>query len=97
MLRELNQAYAVLSNPDLRRAYDLAHGLGMKVVAEGVDSDLNLSKVADLGCDVAQGFVIASPRHGDDFMQWLDNYGSKSLELEGVDTPGDRGSEQHYG
>jgi EAL domain-containing protein (putative c-di-GMP-specific phosphodiesterase class I) len=81
----------------VKAIFDLAHGLGMKVVAEGVDSDQNLSKVADLGCDVAQGFVIARPMHGDDFMQWLDNYGSKSLELEGVDTPGGRGSEQHYG
>lgn len=66
----------------VKAVFDLAHGLGMKVVAEGVDSDLNLRKVAELGCDVAQGFVIARPMNGNDFFEWLGNYESASLEIE---------------
>jgi diguanylate cyclase len=39
----------------------LAHSLGMKVTAEGVESETVLAALAALGCDKAQGFHVARP------------------------------------
>jgi EAL domain-containing protein (putative c-di-GMP-specific phosphodiesterase class I) len=41
----------------------LAHSLGMRVVAEGVETEAQLKKLRELGCDGAQGFAIARPQH----------------------------------
>ena len=40
---------------------ELAHNLGMSVVAEGVQSAATLQRLASLGCDLAQGFIISEP------------------------------------
>ena len=45
----------------LRSTIDLAHGLGMKVTAEGVETDACYSVLAAMGCDIAQGYLIAKP------------------------------------
>ena len=39
----------------------LAHSLGRKVVAEGVEHQNVLDALIDMGCDVAQGYVIGRP------------------------------------
>ena len=39
----------------------LAHALGMRVVAEGVDSAEAVAAIAELECDMAQGFFIGRP------------------------------------
>ncbi|MDB5919803.1 MAG: diguanylate cyclase [Massilia sp.] len=39
----------------------MAHKLGLKVVAEGVETTLQRALLADAGCDFAQGFVFAHP------------------------------------
>jgi diguanylate cyclase (GGDEF)-like protein len=40
---------------------DLGHALGLSVVAEGVETDNQLARVRDLGCDGAQGFLFSQP------------------------------------
>ncbi len=39
----------------------LAHSLGMKAIAEGVESSYQLTHLRDLGCDAAQGYLFAKP------------------------------------
>ena len=39
----------------------MAHKLGLKVVAEGVETNLQRALLADAGCDYAQGYVFAHP------------------------------------
>lgn len=39
----------------------LGHGLGMKVVAEGVEEQEQLDELKQLGCDYAQGYIISRP------------------------------------
>ncbi len=40
---------------------NLAHGFGMKVIAEGVETDDQLSKLKSMDCEYVQGFLIAKP------------------------------------
>jgi len=39
----------------------LAHALGLLAVAEGIESDGQLTSLRELGCDLAQGFLFARP------------------------------------
>ncbi len=41
---------------------DMAHGLGLKVVAEGVETEAELSHLADRGCDYVQGYLFGKPQ-----------------------------------
>ncbi len=49
----------------------LAHQLGLSVVAEGVENDVTFQRLADLGCDVAQGYLMSIPLRADDLTAWL--------------------------
>ncbi len=51
----------------------LGHKLGMEVVAEGVENQAIMDHVKTLGCDVAQGFLIAKPMPAEEGLQWAQN------------------------
>lgn len=51
----------------------LGHGLGMRVVAEGVEEQQQLEELRLLGCDFAQGFIISKPVPAAVFTQLLEN------------------------
>ncbi|MDT7928622.1 putative bifunctional diguanylate cyclase/phosphodiesterase, partial [Tepidimonas sp.] len=54
----------------VRSTIDLAHNLGLSVVAEGVENAAILVALRDLGCDEAQGYHIARPMPVDDWAAW---------------------------
>ena len=49
----------------------LAHDLGLRLVAEGVEDATMGIALARLGCDVAQGYAIARPMPLDALLDWL--------------------------
>lgn len=66
----------MLANADsaaiVRATIVLAHDLGLKVVAEGVEDQAMWDRLAALGCDVAQGYHISKPLPAEQFKAWLD-------------------------
>ena len=54
----------------VRSTIDLAHNLGLTVVAEGVETAAILERLRLLACDEAQGYHIARPLPVDDFLAW---------------------------
>jgi len=57
----------------VRSTIDLAHNMGRKVIAEGVESPEIWNALDKMGCDMAQGSYISMPKSSDDFSQWLQN------------------------
>lgn len=55
----------------VRSTIDLAHSLGLKVTAEGVETEAGLALLSSMGCDVAQGFLIARPAPLDALLTFL--------------------------
>lgn len=71
MTREENDAVIV------RSTIDLAHNMGLKVVAEGVQDAATLKMLEEWGCDVAQGFFFSPPLSAGELMAWLQDAGVK--------------------
>ena len=55
----------------VRSTIDLAHDLGLLVVAEGIEDQATWDALAALGCDLAQGYFIARPMPADALRIWL--------------------------
>jgi EAL domain-containing protein (putative c-di-GMP-specific phosphodiesterase class I)/GGDEF domain-containing protein len=56
----------------VRSTVDLAHGLGMKVTAEGVETPTALALLSSMGCDLIQGYFIARPMPLNDLLMFMD-------------------------
>ena len=54
----------------VRSVIDLARNLGLRTVAEGVEDEQTWSTLAGLGCDKAQGYVLARPMTAQEFTRW---------------------------
>ena len=55
----------------VRGAIELAHGLGMKATAKGVETSEAFALLAGMGCDFAQGFLIERPMPLPDLLSFL--------------------------
>lgn len=55
----------------IRGIVALARSLGMKTVAEGVESQRQLAELKDDGCDVIQGYLISRPLESDAFVKFM--------------------------
>jgi len=40
---------------------DMAHALGMRTVAEGIETEVQLQRLVELGCERGQGYHLAPP------------------------------------
>jgi EAL domain-containing protein (putative c-di-GMP-specific phosphodiesterase class I) len=55
----------------VRAVVDLGHNLGLQVVAEGVEDQSTIERLATLGCDQVQGFHFTRPLPPVEFARWL--------------------------
>jgi diguanylate cyclase (GGDEF)-like protein len=84
----------------VRSVIELAHGLGRKVVAEGVDDAATLATLAELGCERAQGYYFARPlpeRRLFEFLEAPSNVAPWNNAPWNAETPAEAGVSQESG
>jgi len=55
----------------VRSTIELAHNMGLHVVAEGIEDEFSLNWLADHGCELAQGYFISRPKPAGELTSWL--------------------------
>ena len=74
----------MLENPShaaiVRAIIDLGHNLGLRVVAEGIETRDVFRALHDAGCDVAQGYLLSRPMPAGDLPRFLAAVADISLE-----------------
>ncbi|MGH2843088.1 MAG: putative bifunctional diguanylate cyclase/phosphodiesterase [Solirubrobacteraceae bacterium] len=58
----------------VRSTVELGHALGLAVVAEGVENLETLKRLAEIGCDRAQGHYLSKPAAAEHFVAWISSY-----------------------
>jgi diguanylate cyclase (GGDEF)-like protein len=76
----------------VRSIIDLASALGLRVVAEGVESQEAWDRLAIYGCDAAQGWHLTKALPGDELTDWLKRFEAKNEQLRKI-APQQRGDE----
>lgn len=67
-----NESDAVI----VKATIDLAHNLGMRVVAEGVETQEVKNRLEELNCDIVQGYLYSKPLTSQDFPPWFSSWQS---------------------
>ncbi len=57
-------------NHIVKSTIDLVHNLGIKVLAEGVETEEIAKSLIEMGCDMAQGYYFAKPMKTTEVMEW---------------------------
>ena len=55
----------------VRSTIELGHNLGLKVVAEGVESQDSWDRLKNMGCDSAQGYFMSRPIPAEELLGWI--------------------------
>jgi len=55
----------------VRSTIDLAHHMGLVVVAEGVEDEATVERLRGLGCDMVQGYLLSRPVAATDLVAWM--------------------------
>ena len=64
----------------VRTTIEMAHSLGLHVVAEGVEDRTSWNLLAQYGCDVAQGYFLGRPMSSAEFLAWLDRFAKEGID-----------------
>lgn len=83
-VRAIDEQHGIVTNSRalLRAIINLAHSLGLAVIAEGVETDRQRAALLSMGCDVLQGYLIAHPVPADEVWPTI-------MRLQGRHTPTD--------
>ncbi len=58
----------------INAAISMGHGLGLKVIAEGIETEDQLSHLIQLGCDIGQGYLFSKPVTGEEIFELLSKH-----------------------
>ena len=70
----LNMEHDVDNAKIVKSTIDLGHNLGLRVVAEGLETLPAWQLLRQMGCDQGQGYFISKPMPGDKFIAWLEQW-----------------------
>jgi EAL domain-containing protein (putative c-di-GMP-specific phosphodiesterase class I) len=62
----------------MKTMVDMAHNLDIKVIAEGVETELVIEKLKNMKCDYVQGYYYAKPMTIEDAIQWYKDWENRS-------------------
>jgi EAL domain-containing protein (putative c-di-GMP-specific phosphodiesterase class I) len=65
----------------LKHTIAMAHELGMRVVAEGVETPRDWHLIKQVGCDIAQGYLLSMPLPPDALARWLGDWNDKVSQI----------------
>lgn len=65
----------------VRSTIDLGHNMGLRVVAEGIESEVAWHLLAGLGCDHGQGYFMSKPMPADQLVAWLGKWQAPQIAL----------------
>ena len=74
---KIDKSFVIEMNQDpndeviVRSTIDLAHNMGLAVTAEGVENEITLNKLIDMGCTMVQGYYLCVPCSAAELTQWL--------------------------
>ena len=68
----------------MRAITELARGLGISIIAEGAETEAELTSLLSIGCDQVQGYSIAFPMPDDQAREWLAMRGAEEAATEGA-------------
>ena len=71
----------------VRSTIELAHSLGLRLVAEGVEDDETLAALVRSGCDISQGYHHSRPLPPDQLTAWLVRHREQLADRAGTDGP----------
>ncbi len=81
----------------VRCTVDLAHSLGLLVVAEGVEDDETWERLRDLGCDAVQGWLVAAAMPPQETTAWLRARGERGWHRNEVTESADADADEPSG
>ncbi|MDO8753681.1 MAG: EAL domain-containing protein, partial [Anaerolineales bacterium] len=58
----------------VRSTIDLGHNMGLRVVAEGIESDVAWRQLVKFGCDQGQGYFISKPMPAEQLVGWIEKW-----------------------
>jgi EAL domain-containing protein (putative c-di-GMP-specific phosphodiesterase class I) len=65
----------------VRSTIHMAHQMGLRVLAEGVETEAAWRQLRTMGCERAQGFLIAAPLPAREIPAWLATWNQRAREL----------------
>ena len=65
----------------VRSTVHLGRQLGLRVVAEGVESEDTWRQLRGMGCDAAQGYLIGAPMPAREFLAWIASWDARGRKL----------------
>ena len=83
---KIDKSFVMAMNKDnsdaaiVKSTIQLGRNLGLEVVAEGVETPNAWARLAEMGCDLAQGYYLSRALDGARFMSWLGAYEEKFSE-----------------
>jgi EAL domain-containing protein (putative c-di-GMP-specific phosphodiesterase class I) len=72
----------------VRSTVHLARQMGLRIVAEGVDTEDAWRQLRGIGCDAAQGFLIGAPMPAREFLAWIASWDARGRKLNTIPRQG---------